>query len=190
VDAALSGLLKAADKIAKDKLAELRGVFDLAHQLEQSIDARLTELRPQLLKGLRRADPHANVFLTRSEPETDHYFRAQIFENANKEHLNYFADFAEYRSWVALNLFWYRRAKIVFTIHGIGKPFNGSLICAPFLDLRDTDEEQHVQSMVTPLTDEGFVFFYNEDPERLLARLLPWRERVLNIAIKELTRNL
>ncbi len=189
VDAALSGLLKAADKIARDKLAELRGVFDLAAQLEQSIEERLNVLRPSLLKGLRRADPAATVFVSKSDTETDHYFRAQIFENA-KHHLNYFADFAEYRSWQTLNIFWYRRAKIVFTIHGIGRPFNGSLICAPFFELRDTDEEEHVRSTIVPLTDEGFVFFYNEERDRLLARFAPWRERVLNVAIKELTRNL
>lgn len=189
VDAALSGLLKAADKIASDKLAELRGVFELAHKLEQSVEERLESLRPTLMRGLIRADPNATVFLSKADKETDHYFRAQIFENA-KHHLKYFADFSEYRSWVALNLFWYRRSKIVFAIHGIGKPFNGSLICAPFLDLRDTDEEDHVQSTTIPLADEGFVFFYNENQDRLLARFMPWRERVLNIAIKELTRNL
>ncbi|HEV7661682.1 MAG TPA: Fic family protein [Allosphingosinicella sp.] len=189
VDAALSGLLKAADKIARDKLAELRGVFGLAHKLEQSIEERLAALRPSLLKGLKRADPNATVFVTKSTNETEHFFRAQIFENA-KHHLDYFADFAEYRSWVAINVFWYRRAKIVFAIHGIGRPFNGSLICAPFLDLRDTDEEQHTQSTTVPLSDEGFVFFYNENEDRLLERFLPWRERALNVAIKELTRNL
>jgi hypothetical protein len=47
-----------------------------------------------------------------------------------------------------------------------------------------------VQSALVPLSDEGFVFFYNEDSARLLARFNPWRERVLNVAIKELTRNL
>ena len=189
VDSALNSLLKAADKIARDKLAELRGVFDLAHQLEHALDDRLTALRPSLLKGLKRADSTASVFITRAESGTEHYFRAQIFENA-KLHLHYFADFAEYRSWIALNLFWYRRAKIVFAFHGIGKPFNGSLICAPFLDLRDIDEEEHVQTTTVPLTEEGFVFFYNENKDRLLSRFVPWRERVLNVAIKELTRNL
>lgn len=189
VDAALSSLLKAADKIAHDKLAELRGVFELARQIEKSVEDRFSELRATLLKGLKRADPAATVHTNKANSETDHYFRAQIFENA-KHHLGYYADFAEYRSWVALNLFWYRRAKIVFAIHGIGRPFNGSLICAPFLDLRDIDEEEHVQSALVPLSDEGFVFFYNEDSAKLLARFIPWRERVLNVAIKELTRNL
>ena len=189
VDTALSGLLRAADKIAQDKLSELRSVFDLAGRLEKSMEERLNALRPALLSGLKRTDPNATVFVTRGENDTDHYFRAQIFENA-KNNLDYFADFTEYRSWVALNLFWYRRAKIVFTFHGIGRPFNGSLICAPFIDMRDTDEENHVQSSVVPLADEGFVFFYNEEPARLLSRFIPWREQVMNIAIKELTRNL
>jgi Fic family protein len=190
VNAALTGLLKAADKIARNRLDELRGVFEIAQQIQNSVEARLNEIRPSLLKALISTDKTATVFITKATKDTEHYFRAQIFENANQKSLGYFADFAEYRSWIALNLFWYRRAKIVFTFHGIGKPFNGSLVCAPFLDLRDTDEEQYVQANAVPLTDEGFVFFYNEDPKRALVRFLPWRERVLNVAIKELTRNL
>jgi Fic family protein len=190
VNAALTGLLKAADKIALNKLDELRGVFDIAIQLQHSVERRLNEIQPSLLKALQRADSTASVTITKATQETDHYFRAQIFENAREDRLGYFADFSEYRSWIALNLFWYRRAKIVFTFHGIGKPFNGSLVCAPFLDLRDTDEEQHVQTNTLPLSDEGFVFFYNEDPERALNRYSIWRERVLNVAVKELSRNL
>ena len=41
-----------------------------------------------------------------------------------------------------------------------------------------------------PVTEEGFVFFYNEAKDRLLARFTPWREGVLKVALKELTQNL
>ena len=85
---------------------------------------------------------------------------------------------------------WSRRARLVFAFHGIGKPFNGSLICAPFLEFRDTDEEEQVRSALVPVTEEGFVLFYNEEKDRLLDRFRPWREGVLKVALKELTQNL
>jgi hypothetical protein len=47
-----------------------------------------------------------------------------------------------------------------------------------------------MRTALVPVTEEGFVFFYNEDRERLLSRFRPWRENVLKVALKELTQNL
>ncbi len=189
VHAALGGLLKAADRIAADKLAELKGVFDLAHFIEEDLNSRLSAIEPSVAEALRRVTTKATAFVTRSNAQTDHYFRAQIIEIA-KKHINYFADTSEYRSWIALNMRWSRRSQLVFAIHGIGKPFNGSLICAPFLEFKDTDEDSQTRSALVPVTEDGFVFFYNEEKDSLLARFRPWRETVLRVALKELTQNL
>lgn len=189
VQSALDGLLKAADKVAADKLASLRSVFDLAHVIEADIDERLAAIRDAVEDALQRVSDGATVFVTKSGPETDHFFRAQIVENA-KNHIGYFADTNEYRSWVALNMRWSRRGQLVFSIHGIGKPFNGSLICAPFLEFKDTDEEGQIRTALVPVAEEGFVFFYNESEDRLLSRFRPWRENVLKVALKEVTQNL
>lgn len=186
---ALGGLLKAADKIALDKLQSLRGVFDLAKSVEADLDERLGEIVPRIETALQKVTAGATVFTTASSADTDHYFRAQMVENA-KNHLHYYVNPTEYRSWVALNMNWARRAKLVFTIHGIGKPFNGSLICAPFLEFKDTDEEGQARTSLVPVSDEGFLFFYNEEESRVISRFIPWRERVLNVALKELTQNL
>ena len=78
----------------------------------------------------------------------------------------------------------------MFAIHGVGKPFNGSLICAPFLEIKDTDEEGQTRSALIPVSDEGFLFFYNENREKLHSRFVSWRENVLKVAIKELTINI
>lgn len=190
VQTLLAGLLKAADKIAADQLAALRGVFDLAHIVEEDLSSRLTAITPTVATALQRVnDETAVAFVTTSNSQTDHYFRAQIIDNA-RNHIGYFADTGEYRSWVALNMRWSRRGQLVFAIHGIGRPFNGSLICAPFLEFKDADEEGQMRSAMVPVTEEGFVFFYNEDRERLLTRFRPWRENVLKIVLKELTQNL
>jgi Fic family protein len=189
VAAILGGLMKAADKVAAKKLESLRGVFNLARALQDDLDARLKAIAPGVTAALKKVEPTGTSFVTQSTSETDHYFRAQIIENA-KFHLHYYVDTAEYRAWIALNMNWSRRARLVFAFHGIGRPFNGSLICAPFLEFRDTDEESQVRTAFVPVAEEGFVFFYNEAKDRLLARFTPWREGVLKVALKELTQNL
>lgn len=189
VQSALDGLLKAADRVAEDKLASLREVFDLAHVIEADIDNRLAAIRPDVEGALQRISDDAAAFVTRSGQGTDHYFRSQIVQNA-KNNIGYFADTNEYRSWVALNMRWSRRGQLVFAIHGIGKPFNGSLICAPFLEFKDTDEEGQIRTALVPVAEEGFVFFYSEEQDRLLSRFALWRERVIKVALRELTRNL
>jgi len=189
VKAILGGHLKAADKIAADKLKSLRGVFNLADSIQEDLGARLRGIAPDITSALQRVTTSGSAFVAHSTKETDHYFRAQIIENA-KFHLHYFVDTTEYRSWIALNMSWSRRARLVFTIHGIGRPFNGSLICAPFFEVRDTDEEGQVRSSLVPVAEEGFVFFYNEKKDRLLARFISWREDVLKVMLRELTQNL
>ena len=85
---------------------------------------------------------------------------------------------------------WSRRAQLVFAVHGLGKPSNGSLICAPFLEFKDIDEEGEARTGFVPVIEEGFVFFYNEDTNRLLARFRAWREGVLKMALNELINSL
>lgn len=189
VQTAIEGLQKAATKIAEDKLADLKGVLSLSKYLEKDIYDRLNAISPDIEVALQSISENASTYVTCSSEETDYYFRAQIIENA-RSHIGYFADTNEYRAWVALNMRWKRRAQLVFTFHGIGKPFNGSLICAPFLEFKDTDEEAQVRTTLVPVAEEGFVFFYNEDKERLNKRFIPWRETVVKIALKELTQNL
>lgn len=190
VNAALDGLHRAADKIAADKLAELQGVFDLAERIQSDLNERLATISEQITEVLQKVTDTGEAWVSQStQGTTDHYFRAQIIENA-KSRLHYFADTTEYRCWISLNMRWSRRAKLVFAVHGVGKPFNGSLICSPFLEFMDADEEGESRNSLVPVAEEGFVFFYTEKADRLLERFQPWRENTLNIALKELTRNL
>ena len=187
--AILGDLMKAADNVAAEKVRALRGVFALASYLEADVRRRLQDVAPSIAIALHKVFSGGTAFVTGSSEDIRHYYRAQIIENA-KSNLYYSADTRDFRSWVALSMHWSRRARLVFAFHGIGQPFNGSLICAPFLEFRDTDEEGQVRSAIVPVTEEGFVFFYNEGKDRLLARFGPWREGVLKFALKELTQNL
>ena len=189
VQAALASLGKAADKIASDRRKKFKRVFEHAEAIEEDIENKLKAISPDIKKVLRRISRNADAFVWRSNEDNDYYFRSEIIENA-KKHINYFADTREYRSWVELNMRWSRRGRLVFAVHGIGKPFNGSLICAPFLEFKDTDDGNEARLTFVPVTKEGFVFFYNEEKEKLLSRFTHWCEDILRIALKELEQNL
>lgn len=187
--------LQRLDDAAARRMAEIRetfkSVFEHASIIEANIYKRLEEVSADVEKSLRNIDGNAKVVVNKSGAKTDYYFRTEIIKNA-KKWLNYFFNPSEYRSWIALNMTWSRRAKLVFAIHGIGKPFNGSLICAPFLQFKDQNGNGRGQqgTAMVPVAEEGFIFFYKEDQGKMLERFRPWREEVINIAIKELTDNL
>ncbi|MCY3772688.1 MAG: Fic family protein [Gemmatimonadetes bacterium] len=195
VQAVLDGLDKEARRIATEQRKAYRQVFEFASAIENNLENRLNAIRRDVLRPLRRIALQATAFVRRSDENSDHFYRAQIVEIA-KEHIGYYASTSEYRSWVSLIMRWSRRGQLVFAIHGIGRPFNGSLICSPFLEFRDYDvsdeerEERQSNSTLIPVDEEGFIFFYNEDKERLLERFTPWRENVLKVVISELTQNL
>ncbi len=192
VQAVLDGLDREARRIATEIREAHREVIELANAIEDDLEERLKTITQDVLKALKRVAPQASAFVRRSDERTDHFYRAQIVEIA-RDHIDYYANTSEYRSWVSLNMRWSRRGQLVFAMHGIGKPFNGGLICAPFLEFKDydnTEDEPQSNSTLIPIDEEGFVFFYNEDRDRLLARFRPWRENVLKVVIKELAQNL
>ena len=186
----VAGLARKANQILEERSEEFKQVFVLAKEIENNLEIRLCGIEPDIRSPLERiSTSDSAVYTKRSTEYNDYYFRSQIIKNA-REHLDYYADTSEYRSWVSLTMKWLtRHAQIVFTIHGLGKPFNGSLICSPFLEFRDKDDEG-TQTTFLPISEEGFVFFYTEKSEELLERFQAWRENVLKVAIRELTRNL
>ncbi|CAK0771407.1 cell filamentation protein [uncultured Gammaproteobacteria bacterium] len=184
----LGGLLDAASRRADDREKNLRKVFDHARALETNTADRLEAIVPDIRIALQRDTPSASVSVFRSEPRTNHWYRSQIVETARR--LEYFANTGEYREWISLNMAWQRRAKLVFTFHGLGRPFSGSLVCAPFLEFIDEDEDRTKRTTLVPIAEEAFVFFYSEDEQAVIIRFEPWRERVLTIALQELSQNL
>lgn len=184
----LKDKVRGATSIRADMLQHetLKEVFDLAEIMEDNLETRLNEVAADI-KDLFQAS-----YVARSNSENNYYFRAQIIQNA-KSNIGYFANLSEpgvHRSWIALKMNWSRRGQIVFTTHGIGRPFNGSLICAAFLEFKDTDEGGQTSSTLVPIAEDGFVFFYNENQARLLARFEIWRENMLKVALHELSQNL
>lgn len=184
----MGGLMKAAEKSRETREQELRKVFSHAAALEAATVTYLESLIPNLQQVMLSLSPRGTAFVKKSTESTSHYYWGQIIENARE--LDYFVDNSSYRSWVSLNMAWNRRARLVFAFHGIGRPFSGSLICAPFLEFRDFDEDEQTHSTVMPVTDEGFVFFYNESLPQTKQRFSAWREKVIAVALKQLGESL
>jgi hypothetical protein len=74
---------------------------------------------------------------------------------------------------------------LVFSFHGIGHEFSGALVCAPFLDFRDTDEDSQNRSTMIPVAEEPFIFFHNDDEGKLHSRFAVWLDQVLKVAISQ-----
>ena len=189
VRATLDGLIDAAANRAGERRERHERVFRLAAGLTADLKERLESISPDVTNALQRVTPSGESWVGVAEETTGRYYRSQIVENA-KHHLNYFANLADFRSWVALNMRWERRARLVFAIHGVGRQFSGSLICAPFLEFRDRDDDAETRSTLVPVSEDGFIFFYNETNETVLKRFRPWCEHALKVALEELSRNL
>ena len=185
----LSGLTAAAEKAANTEKQMYESVAETALHISGELCEWLEGHCGEIRGALQRISVGSQVRVTSADENSNYYFRSQIIENA-REHLSYFANMDEFRHWVSLNLYWRRSAKLVFAIHGIGRDFNGTLICAPFLEFRDSDEEGQRHSGLVPLTEEGFLFFHNEGLADTRRRFHPWRENVFNTAMRELTENL
>ena len=88
-------------------------------------------------------------------------------------------------------MYWSRRARLVFSIHGIGSRIDHEvLVCSSFLEIRDDEDKQQISQSLIPVTDDGFVFFKNEREEKLKERFEEWYEGVLRIFLIELSWNL
>jgi hypothetical protein len=189
IAAVMGSLLKTAAKTKETREREQRKVFEHSKALEADTEDYLRRLVPSLQEVMLRLSQNASCFVSRSTEETDYFYRAQIIQNA-RDHLDYFADTSSYRSWVSLNFNWERRARLVFAFHGIGRPFSGSLICAPFFEFRDLDDGEQAHSTIIPVAEEGLIFFYNEPLDRTQERFRAWRDRVVTVALKEFEKSL
>ena len=189
VTAILSGLAAAAQKTADAGKKDRESVAEIALRVSRELNHWLESHSGTIKSALQRVYSASEVWVVEADHTTDHYFRSQIVENA-RDQLGYFANLGEFRHWVSLNMAWRRRAKLVFAIHGLGREFNGTLVCAPFLEFRDSDEDGVRQSGLVPVAEEGFLFFHNETLEDAHRRFRPWRDAVFGAAMRELTGNL
>lgn len=189
VKQAMQGLLEAAKRKEEERQKAFEKVFDHALGLEKYALERLGSIAEDMTVVLQSLDRRNRASVDRSGSEDDYYFRGQIIEIA-KLHLGYFANTTDYRSWVRLKAIWERRAQIVFAFHANGGFFSGVLVCAPFLEFMDQEDDTDPKRTLVPITGDPFIFYYNETYDRVQARFEPWFDDVMTTAIAEIQRNL
>lgn len=107
-----------------------------------------------------------------------HYFRWQIIETAKQ--LDYFANLAEYRSWIRLILHTDSGAEVLVSFHGTGHEFRGVLaVSACFFRREETEAGEREIADVTPLSAEIFQINYREAEEDAETRFREWLEDIL-----------
>ena len=187
VQGALDALIRTVSSDAKPNSEVLSDVLDLSRRIESDLAENLRELSPKLTALLKRKDRRGVARIAISNEADSHYFKAQIMKNAETKY-DYQPAQRDYASWVALNMSLRaeRRARLVFAFHGIGRPFSGSLVCAPFWETTDYENKVPAGSEVRPIASEPFIFFYNENAEFVIDRFRPWRDEVLKMALHEL----
>ncbi len=165
-----------------------RKILQHAKAIQEDIKSRFDQLCPDIENALGKVY-QSSVSIEESKKGTEHFFSSQIVSTANR--LDYYANRATYQSWISLQMYWSHRARLVFSIHGIGKrPSHEALICSPFHDIIDYGEENQTSSSLIPIADDGFVFFKSEKQEKLNARFGEWCEEVLSVFLMELAQNL
>lgn len=189
--ALLGELAKKAARTSENRQAAYATVFEHARSIESTLREKLSDVVPDIQNALLHTG-QARAGVMFSNDLTAYYYRAQIVGNA-RQHLGYFANREPYQSWIALKMSWRRRAQLVFAIHGISQDFSGSLICAPFLEFRDTDgegEDRQTLSDLVPVASEGFVFFHTDLLDRLMSGFDAWYENVQKVFLQKLIANL
>ena len=188
----LAGLNRVAEQVGNPLTPVAENVREHAATLQSGTISSLSRIEPNILNALQRVTPLAGVSIHRSDSNTGDRFLSQIAENA-KNRYGYIPDISSYRTWISLDMVWRRRARLVFTFHGIGLPglsFNAALCCAPFFEFHDLDENPLARETPIPVADELFTFFDTETHQEVLTRFQEWRERVLVTALRERTANL
>lgn len=164
----------------KARRAEWERARTTARHLQGIAERRLQEIAARLQTETGAYFGHAR-YTVDTEPDggaRGHYFRWQIIETAKQ--LDYFANTAEYRSWLRLVLRAESQAEILLSFHGTGHEFRGVLaVSACFFRREQTEAGDREIADVTPLSSEIFQINYRESQLDATERFRNWMEEVL-----------
>ena len=174
---ALQGLRDSVSKKVEAEKAQRNNVVLFSKKLEDGIYQRLAEIAPEISDALRQLKSDSFAVAERSNSDTAHFFRGQIIEVA-RDYLHYYANPRYYQNWVRLKMVWTRRSNLVFTFHAMGYEFSGVLVCSPFLEFRDDEDDNETQRTLVPVATEPFDFYYNESEANIRKRFEEWSDAV------------
>ena len=176
------------------KQEELSSVYDVANELQDIAEGKLSNLQTILDPELRKIETYGegglsfNASLKKAKHgEKDaYYYQRQIHEIAKI--YDYFANLDRYKSWARIVIYTDKIFGIVFSIHGHGHGDNGVMVVSGFTFERIPSEDSKSGTELTnikPCSQEIFQFNYLESEENTINRFNEWIDDAVTIALAE-----
>ena len=158
-----------------------------AHELRETAERRLREVRDELQSEMQQLIQNATFFVDGAfdHGENSHRFAWQIVESAKQ--LGYYANRDTCRLWTRLVMenSDADRTELLVTFHGLGQEFQGVLACAAVcFQLAATEAGERQVSAGEPVSDRVFQINYKEPIEEASERFLAWLEPSLVRAVE------
>ena len=196
-DRKLHHAVQAIRETYQQRHRSLRAEWDRSKETAQALleeaSATLKGVATELQDQLAPLAPPENHFKFFVDPEPaggkrGPWFRYQLIQLARK--FEYFANFAQFHSWVRLVAETETKAEILLSFHGIGTDYRGLLIgTGCFLRMDVSGEEQIHVSEVNQLCDEPFQINYKEPQDEALQRFQAWLSPVVVKGLEMLRRS-
>jgi Fic/DOC family len=176
----------------RDKFARIRDeqesskqqVLAIGDALHHLATIRLTELANEITETIRDLGFNFKADLSRAargEKEAQ-FYGLQISNAANQ--LEYNPDFHSYSAWALLTIKMEFSSEILIAFHGIGREFTGVLaVVAMFYTKHMTFAPATIIGNVISLSNDPFIFTYDETEREVINRFRPWLEERLILGL-------
>ena len=176
----------------KDKFARMhesedptkKQVLAIGDALHHMATLRSTELAKEISETIRDLDTDFKAYVdraARNEKEAG-FYRLQIVKSTNQ--LEYNPNFHAYKAWTLLTIKMEFLSEILISFHGIGREFTGVLaVVAMFYTKQMTFAPATIIGDVIPLSDDPFIFTYEETEQDVIDRFRPWLEERLILGL-------
>lgn len=157
---------------------------EMARELQRRALERLEEVANQLETETRRYSPSWRFRADGAAHEAPkaHYFRHQVVDTAKQR--DYFANTNTYQAWARLVLATEGQTQVLFSFHGVGHDFRGTVVVAACLFRREESEDgERVVSPTLPVGEGVFQINYKEPPDQIRARFKQWLDASLAEAL-------
>jgi len=171
------------EKLQHDRIAELqlqKRIFTYADSLWNLACEKLGTIESQInsiIADQKNVDFRA--YTDSADPTSDRsdYFRYQIVGCAKE--LGYFANPSDYRAWSRLVIVTETQVEILFSFHGIGREFNGVLVCSGMAYTKRKTEEATEITDLKALSKEPFYFASGESLNQIHDRFNKWIDEAI-----------
>ncbi|MCK5743458.1 MAG: Fic family protein [Caldisericia bacterium] len=177
--------------------AKYKNVEVISKILEDIVYENFTGLSMEM--GSRFEDWTADVDRSDKTQNNHDWYKAQIFETANKNNLRYYVNFENYQKWLRLRVRTEgkklgRNAELVISFHGFGYEFAGIIAVSAFAGYRNYFEmdgfKNNEYEGPNPACNEIFKIFHEDNADDVKKRFKDWLEEVIQIALIDWNKSL